>query len=138
MVKVFLSINNNEEVVLLPVTPAEYEVKHAWNNVEVAGLRQSMNIIQNKGLALLEPLSSFFPIRDYPFLLNREMWGMDYVNTFLRWQERRVPIRLIITNNDNTDVNMAVTIDELTHRVGKDGDIYYNLHLKEFPFVKVR
>ncbi|SET55420.1 hypothetical protein SAMN05660297_02742 [Natronincola peptidivorans] len=136
MVKVYLSINNNEEVLLLPVTPAEYEVKEPWNNQEVVGLRQSINLIQNKGLATIE-ITSFFPIRDYPFILNRDMWGMEYVNTIERWRKRRVPVRLVITKEDETDINMPVTIDDFTYKTEKDGDIYYTLHLKEFTFVRV-
>ena len=136
MVKIYLSINNNEEVILLPVTPQEYEITESWNNQEVEGLNQAMNIIQNKGLSTL-PIKSFFPSKNYPFLLSREMWGMEYVETIKRWRERRVPIRLIITDNGETEVNMAVTIDNFTYSKGKSGDIDYKLDLKEFKFVTV-
>ncbi len=136
MVKVSLSINNNEEVLLLPVTPAEYEIKEPWNNQEVAGLYQSLNIIQHRGLATME-IDSFFPIRDYPFLLNRNMWGMDYVVKIQKWRKARLPLRVVITNNGVTEINMPVTIDEFSYKVKKDGDIYYTLSLKEFAFVKV-
>jgi hypothetical protein len=136
MVKIYLSINNNEEVVLLPVTPEEYEISEPWNNQEVEGLNQVMNIIQNKGLSSLS-IDTFFPSKDYPFLLSRDMWGMEYVETIKRWRERRVPLRLIITNDGKAEVNMAVTIDNLTYSKGKSGDIKYKLDLKEFKFVEV-
>lgn len=136
MVKIYISINNNEEVILLPVTPAEYEISEPWSNQEVAGLYQFLNLIQTKGLASLN-IESFFPIRDYPFVLNREIWGMEYVETIKRWRERRFPLRLVITRQGKAEINMAVTIDNFTYRAGKDGDIYYSLNLKEFAFVKV-
>src|SRR6056297_564282 len=136
MVKIYLSINNNEEVILLPVTPEEYEISEPWNNQEVEGLNQAMNIIQNKGLSSLS-IETFFPSKDYPFLLSRDMWGMEYVETIKRWRERRVPLRVIITNDGETEVNMAVTIDGFTYSKDKSGDINYKLDLKEFKFVEV-
>jgi hypothetical protein len=136
MVKIYLSINNNEEVILLPVTPEEYEISEPWNNQEVEGLNQVMNIIQTKGLSSLS-IESFFPSKDYPFLLSRDMWGMEYVETIKRWRERRVPLRLIITNDGKAEINMAVTIDNFTYSKDKSGDIKYKLDLKEFKFVEV-
>ncbi len=136
MVKIYISINNNEEVILLPVTPEEYEISEEWENQEVAGLRQPMNIIQNKKLATTS-IESFFPSKDYPFLLNRSMWGMEYVETIKRWRQRRVPIRFIITKSGKPVVNMPVTIDSFTYSEDKSGDIKYTLDLKEFIFVEV-
>ena len=136
MVKIYLSINNNEEVILLPVTPEEYEISEPWNNQEVEGLNQAMNIIQNKGLSSLS-IETFFPSKDYPFLLSRDMWGMEYVETIKRWRERRVPLRLIISNDGETEVNMAVTIDNFSYSKDKSGDVKYKLDLKEFKFVEV-
>ncbi len=137
MVKVYISINNNEEVILLPVSPAEYEIDEPWEGQEISGLNGPMNIIQNKGLGSTK-IESFFPIRDYPFLLNRELWGMEYVEKIKKWRDRKVPIRFIITENGNTDVNMAVTINNFTYGKSKSGDINYALDLKEFKFVEVR
>lgn len=136
MVKIYISINNNEEVILLPVTPEEYEISEEWENQEVAGLRKPMNIIQNKKLATTS-IESFFPSKDYPFLLNRSMWGMEYVEVIKRWRQRRVPIRFIITKEGKPVVNMPVTIDSFTYSEDKSGDIKYTLDLKEFTFVEV-
>lgn len=136
MVKVYLSINNNEEVLLLPVTPSELGVQESWNNTEVEGMYQSMNLILNKNLSTIE-LNSFFPARDYPFLQNRDLWGMEYVKKIKTWQERRSPIRLVITDNGKTIINMPATIDDFTYNIGKNRDVNYSLSLKEFVFVKV-
>ena len=141
MVKIYLSINNNEEVILLPVTPEKYGLKESWNNQEVVGIYQALNIRKNKGLSTIA-ISSFFPTKDYPFLLNRTMWGMDYVEKIRKWQKRMVPIRIVITSDNKSmntlSINMAVTIDDLETETGKDGDIYYTLNLKEFVFVEVK
>ena len=83
MVKVYLSINNNSEVILLPVTPSEYEIDERWDNKEIDGLYQALNIITKKGLSMVN-LESFFPVKDYPFSLNKTMFGSDYVDTIKR------------------------------------------------------
>lgn len=137
MIKVFLSINNNEEVVQLPVPPEKYSIPDPWNNQKVEGLQQTLNLIGLRGLKSIT-VESFFPIEGhaYPFLQNRSMWGRQYVETIQGWRERRFPIRLIIADaQGQQDVNMAVTIDDFQTEVRKDGDIYYTLTMTEFPFV---
>ena len=137
MDKIYISINNNEEVILLPVTPPEYEISGDWENQELLGLNQPMNIIQ-QGRLVTTSFESFFPVRDYPFVINRNMWGMEYVEAIQRWRERRVPIRVIITRNGKPHFNMAMTIDGFKYGTDKSGDINYKLDLKEFRFVEVR
>jgi hypothetical protein len=135
VIQVFLSINNNEEVIQLPVPPSDYTIPRPWKNNQIDGLQQSLNIIGLKGLRSVS-IKSFFPIEghDYPFLQSRDMWGKEYVDTIDRWRERRVPIRLVISNGKD-GVNMAVTIDDFEHGVRQDGDIYYTLSMTEFVFV---
>lgn len=137
MVKIFLSINNNEEVILLPITPPEIEKEREWESSEVEGLRQSVNIIKNKRLDTLK-IETFFPGVEYPFSLSNEMSPQEYVDTIERWQERRVPLRLIITEDGETIENMAVSIVAFKTRKGKTKDLDYVLELKEFPFVEVK
>ncbi|MED1850354.1 hypothetical protein P4V33_01680 [Brevibacillus borstelensis] len=131
----FLSINNNAEVMQLPVPPAEYNVPSPWSNERVDGLQQSLNVIGLKGLRSVE-IKSFFPIRDYPFLQNRSMWGMAYVETIERWRGLRIPLRLVIVDSGGSQsLNMAVTIDNFEWGVKQDGDIYYTLQMTEFVFI---
>ncbi len=140
MISVFLSINNNEEVLQLPVPPAKYSITSPWKNEQVDGLQQSLNLIGLKGLREVE-IKSFFPAEghDYPFLQNREMWGMDYVNTIERWRERRFPLRLVIVDRTGKQsLNMAVTLEEFEWEIRQDGDIYYTLKMTEFVFVNIR
>jgi len=135
LINVFLSINNNAEVLQLPVPPAEYKVPSPWNNERVDGLQQALNIPGTKGLRTVE-IKSFFPIRDYPFLKNRSMWGMEYVNTIERWRGLRVPIRIVIVDSGGAkSLNMPVTIDSFEWGPGKSGDIDYTMQMTEFVFV---
>lgn len=136
-IEVFLSINNNEEVIQLPAPPEGYRIGSAFSNTTKETITQSLNII---GLRELKDfnITSFFPVRDYPFLQNRSMWGMEYVDTIERWRDRRIPIRIIIVSNVPTlTVNMAVTIDDFDYSIKKNGDIQYTLSFREFSFVKV-
>ncbi|GEC93507.1 hypothetical protein BBR01nite_58380 [Brevibacillus brevis] len=135
MINVFLSINNNAEVMQLPVPPADYNVPSPWGTEQVDGLQQSLLLIGLKGLRSVD-IKSFFPIRDYPFLQNRSMWGMAYVNTIERWREMRIPVRLVIVDSNGAQsLNMAVAITNFEHSVGRSGDIDYTLQMTEFPFV---
>jgi len=139
MIQVFLSINNSEEVIQLPVPPSEWGVASPWNNEEHDGLRSTIRTIGLRGLRAIE-ISSFFPAagHEYPFLQNRSMWGMDYVNTIERWRARRIPIRIVIVEDGQKHVNLPVTIDEFEYRQQKDGDIYFTMRLTEFVFVNLR
>jgi hypothetical protein len=140
VIEVFLSINNNAELMQLPVPPEKYSIPDPWNNQKVDGLKQSLNLIGLRGLKTIT-IESFFPIlgHDYPFLQNRTKWGRQYVETIQRWRELRYPIRLVIIDNTGKkDVNMAITIDDFSTEVRSDGDIYYSLVMTEFPIVAVK
>ena len=137
MVKIYLSINNSEEVILLPVTPPNLELERSWDNQEVKGLNQSFNLGGNEELKKIS-IESFFPIRDYPFSLNNTMYGMEYVETIERWTKNKYPIRIIIINEKVSafNLNMPVLIEKFNTKVGKDDDIYYTMDLREFKFVE--
>lgn len=140
MIQVFLSINNNEEVLKLPVPPKEYSVPSPWQNEQINGLQQTINRIGLRGLRSIE-IESFFPLagHNYPFVQNRTMWGWDYVNLLERWRDRRVPIRLVIAEpSGKKNINMPVTIDDFEYGQQQDGDIRYRLRLTEFVFVNLR
>jgi len=141
MIQVFLSINNNEEVVQLPVPPEEYFISSPWKNEQVSGLQQALNVIGLRGLRTVE-ITSFFPAEghNYPFLQNRDLWGMAYVDLIERWRAMRTPVRLIISdpfNPKRENVNLPVTIDEFEYGIKKDGDITFTMKMTEFAFVQL-
>lgn len=138
MISIFLSINNNEEVIELPVIPSELNLDAPFSNDTFITMTQSLNLIGNRELRTIN-INSFFPVKDYPFLRSRDMWGMEYVETLEHWRDRRLPVRLIITNDDPNgfNLNMPVTIDDFNYSTGKSGDIDYTLNLREFTFAKL-
>ena len=147
---IFLSVNNREEVVQIPVMPEEFSVSKPQGNSVFETIKYGE--LHLYGTPKLETISwqSFFPVRDYPFVRKAEriqndtVWkkfyspgsirGHDYVAKIDSWIEQKLPIRLIITD---TPINMAVLVDAWDWRIGSDGDYYYTLSLKRFPMPQI-
>jgi len=132
---IFLSINNREQVIKLPVVPSEFKVSTGMNNQVYETISQGE--IKLIGLPTLSSITieSFFPARDYPFARDQSYTGWEYAGIIEAWKERRVPIRIVITE---TPINMAVTIERFEYGV-RDGskDVYYTLELSEFNFINL-
>jgi len=134
---IVFAANSFEEVRRLPVLPAEMNIEHPWNNEEFQTMNLgTINLIGTPGLRSLT-IESFFPMRLYPFMKEKRL-GWSYVQFFRKWREKRVPLRVIITNNKEQEVlNMPCTIDNFVFGWDRSGDIKYSLAVKEFKFVKV-
>ena len=68
---IYLSVNNREQVICLPVLPAEFTIsKGRSNEVFETVSHGELNLI---GKSKLKSISwdSFFPSKDYPFLRDR-------------------------------------------------------------------
>ena len=129
---IYLSVNNREQVICLPVPPAEFTVSKPRNNeVFETVSRGQLNLI---GTSALKSISweSFFPVRDYPFLRDRSDTAFGYLYTIDTWYEQKLPMRLVITD---TPINMPCTIDDFSYTIKKDGDMYYNISLTEIKLI---
>lgn len=131
----YLSYNNNEEQLRLPVIPSEFELSQRNNNtvININSLGE-INLIGKKGLASIS-LSSFFPAQEYYFC-KYTGFPMPYecVKMIQKWRDSGKPIRLIITG---TPVNYAMTIENFTFSE-QDGtrDVSFALELREYIFTK--
>lgn len=131
----YLSYNNNEEQLRLPVTPGQFELSQRNNNtvVNINALGE-INLIGKKGLASIS-LSSFFPVQEYYFC---KYTGFpkpyECVKMIQKWRDSGRPIRLIITG---TSINYAMTIENFIFSE-QDGtrDVYFTLELREYVFTK--
>ncbi|MDU4696389.1 MAG: hypothetical protein E6Y08_11275 [Paenibacillus sp.] len=134
---IVFSANNFEEVMRIPVIPQELNIEEPWNNEEFETIGQgTLNLIGLKGLRSLS-IESFFPTREYIFARDKRN-GWDYVEFFRKWRSKRVPLRVIITDNQDREIlNMPCTIDNFVYGIDRTGDITYSLAVKEFVFVKV-
>ena len=129
---IYLSVNNRAEVLRLPVLPPEFTVSKSRNNEVFETVSQGqLNLIGTHALKKIS-LSSFFPSLHYPYLRHRIDTAFGYLYTIDTWYERKLPIRLIITD---TPINMAVTIDDFTYTIGKDGDMKYSITLSEAKLI---
>ena len=132
---IFLSINNREQVIQLPVVPSEFKITRAMSHETFSTIGQGdIRLLGQKGLQSIA-FDSFFPGTNYSFLRNRKYKRYDYIKIIEKWIDRRVPIRLIITG---TPINLPMTIDSFEYGP-QDGtrDIYYSLKLTEFKFIQL-
>ena len=131
---IYLSVNNREEVIKLPVVPPSFTITKPRNNQKFETVNGSeLKRIGNSALKGIT-IESFFPVRDYPFLRDRTYKGQQYVYILDTWISRRLPIRLIITD---TPINMAVSVENFEYTIGQDSNLNYVMTLEEFPLVNI-
>lgn len=133
MIRIYLSINNREEVLELPVIPEKFSVaKPQGDETFETVTGQELTFIDVPGLKTIA-WESFFPAHDYSFLrcdrLN-DVWQYGYKLDI--WIKKKLPIRLIISG---TPINMAVKITKFDYDVGTTGDINYSIEFKEIPLI---
>ncbi|MBM7631096.1 hypothetical protein [Geomicrobium sediminis] len=130
---VFLSVNNRERVIQLPVVPEGFKIDSPHNNETYNSFKWGdIKLIGTTGLKGFT-LSSFFPIKDYPFLRSRDYFGWEYIEEIEEWKNRRVPIRVIVTG---TPINWPMSIENFTYGPENgSGDLYYDLQLDYFPWL---
>ena len=129
---IYLSVNNREQVICLPVPPSEFTVSKPRKNEVFETVSQGeLNLI---GTSALKSISwdSFFPAKDYSFLRDRSDTAFGYLYTIDTWYEQKLPMRLIITD---TPINMACTIEDFSYTIKKDGDMYYSITLSEVKLI---
>lgn len=126
----YLSINNRERVILLPVNPPELTVGSPQGNETYSTVNGELNLIGNIGLKTIS-FSSFFPMDERNYSKNNSLLGFDYIDTIEDLRSRKLPFRFIVTD---TNINLPVTIDEFEWSVLKGRKINYSLNLREFRF----
>lgn len=139
---IVFSANNLEETLTLPIIPSDFSVPEITNKNEefeiIGGINGVgvLNLIGLKGLRTLS-INSFFPNKVYSFAKSQK-YGNDCVAFFKKWSDKRVPIRIIVTDNNGKKLlNMACLIESFIVGVDNVGDFPYTLDLKEFIFPTV-
>jgi hypothetical protein len=136
MMDIFLSVNNREQVIQLPIVPKEFSIDSPQQNETYKTISQGdIKLIGNRGLKSLS-FQSFFPAKDYPYARSKEYTEWEYVEIIESWADRRIPIRIILTD---TPINLAMTIENFNYGVRDgSGDVYYTLSLSEFKFIQLQ
>lgn len=138
--QIWLSYNNEEERLRLPVLPETIGITstYGYDDVDIAQLGE-YTLITNPTLRSLR-IESFFPAYydssycEYQPLPD----ARTAASTIERWQQYGRPIRLRVLGDGGTVLmNYAVTIRTFTYeeRAGHVGDIFYTLDLREYKFI---
>lgn len=135
-----ISFNSGAENLLLPVLPDQLEIKTGLANstFDVTGLGE-VGIIGNRKLYTIS-ITSFFPADYAPYCQYKDIpEPRTAIGMIEKWRDSKKPIRLTITGTP-MDINMPCMIEEFSYREkgGQPGDIYYDLSLKEYRFIKPR
>ena len=132
---IVFSINNNAEIMVLPVSP-EWEIAEDQGNETYNGLSFNIRMIGNPGLRTME-LSSFLPSKRYPFVNPyADINPQAYIDFFRRIKSDKIPARIVITDRQSVErLNMAVSIDNFTYRYRANGDADFSLSMTEYIFL---
>lgn len=132
---IVFSINNNAEIMVLPVAP-EWEISEDQANETYNGLSFNIRMIGNPGLRTLE-ISSFFPSKKYPFVNPyADVDPQAYIDFFRRIKTERIPARIVITDKQSVErLNMAVSIDNFVYKYRTNGDADFSVSMTEYIFL---
>ena len=132
---IVFSINNNAEIMVLPVSP-EWEIAEEQGNETYNGLSFNIRMIGNPGLRTME-LSSFLPSKRYPFVNPyADINPQAYIDFFRRIKSDKIPARIVITDRQSVErLNMAVSIDNFTYQYRANGDADFSLSMTEYIFL---
>jgi hypothetical protein len=134
-----MSANNNEEVMVFPIAPTDTNLTIPQNNEEFQTINAgTLNLIGDIGLKTVS-IDSIFPTHEYSWLkIGSSSDGWEYVEFLNTWRAAKVPLRIVMTLNDNSEwLNMACLIENFTYGLMRNEDIRYNLTLKEYRFIEV-
>ena len=137
MYKIIISVNNNEEVWVLPHCPPDFPIPQpAQRHETYEGLSRDYRRIGTLELRHME-WTALFPVRRYSWMPQESYKdGWAYLDFFERWRDRKVPFRIIVLDSAGVPrLNMPFTLDSLDTRVRKNGDIEYDIAITEYRFV---
>lgn len=134
---IFLSVNNREQIIQLPIVPSEFMISSPVSNETFTTINQGdLLLLGEEGLKGIV-IDSFFPHhkKNYPFARSNQYKRWEYVEMINAWKKNKLRVRLIATGSP---VNMVMGIADFTYGY-KDGsgDIYYTLTLSENPDIKL-
>lgn len=127
----------NEELVQLPITPSDFQVKYAGNNktTNIISLGE-VNLLKSRKLATFS-IEAWLPDEDwYPDIRTSGRFkpSQFYVDFFERVRDSKKPCRLMIYGLDFI-MNVSIESFTTTRKGGEHEDLYFVLEMKEYrPF----
>ena len=138
--EIYLSFNNETEVMQLPVNPPTIDVSESGNNktFDISKLGE-VNVLKNLKLTEIN-FESEFPASWYPYVVvSKLLEPMQYIQMIKKWMETKKPIRFVFAGS-TVDINMLVSIEKFSWKEssGAVGDIEYKLSLKKYVPYKAK
>lgn len=132
--RIYLSFNNLQEVLELPVLPEKLTIKQSGSN-KTYDLLNTGQISVIKGLKLPElELEGYFPVDGTHVTAAALFTPMYYVEKLLKWAGALRPIRLTMTGTVELSWPVSIEGFEYTEEGGAVGEIAYKLSLKKYVF----
>ncbi len=135
-ITIYTSANNGEEILILPIVPTNLpEMVTEFKHEEFITNEKALTLIGRAGrrklsLELLLPCN-----KNYKSIHPQaKADGREYITFWEKWSERRVPMRLIITEGVKEILNIAYTIDSLSWQYDRKKDIKAKLEISEYIF----
>lgn len=136
MIETVISANNREQVIVLPFTPLELQIKEPQGNDSFDGLSRERATIGTMG-PIEVSWSSIFPAQRAAWMHPQTLSDpLGYVDFFRRWREAAVPVRLVISDSTREILNIAAVVDDFQWSIGRSGNISYSISMREYKFVK--
>lgn len=131
-IKMFLSYNNNEKVVQLPVVPDELpEIVHDIENETITTHTKTLILLGNKKPRSFS-LNIFLPTKDYDWCKGN---GEEVIALLEYVISSRIPARLVITDNLTELLNIAISINSYKSHYDTVGNIRATIDCTEYQFV---
>ena len=140
-----LYVKQNGKQILLPVTPAEIEMKTGNCNRAVYILNMGeMNLAKKAGLQEIR-FTALLPGKRYPFVQTEDGFheAEYYLNLFREYKAAAQPVQLILFRKlaDGTQLfcsNTEVLLEEyvVTEKGGEQGDFWVQMYWKEWKTAK--
>lgn len=131
-VRMFLSYNNNERVVEAPVIPNELpDIAQELANEEFTTHTKTLTLLGNKKPRSFS-LDLFLPTKPYDFAKDT---GVEVLNLLKYVADKKIPMRIVVTDGLNELLNIAVSISSFSYRFDTAENIRCNVSFKEYIFL---
>lgn len=130
-IKIFLSYNNNEKIVQLPVVPDELpDIVQDIENDTITTHTKTLTLLGNKKPRSFS-LDLFLPTRNYEFCKGN---GEEVIELLDHVTSSKIPARLVITDNLKELINIAISINSYKSHYDTVGNIRATIDCTEYQF----
>ena len=127
---IYLSVNNREQVLRLPVLPPEFSVTKPQANETFETVTQGqLKLMGTPGLKVYPGAAL---CKGLSFFKRQNIYSIGISVCFAIHGFLKTAYTIVITE---TPINMACCVDDFSYTIGKDGNMNYSITLSEFKLV---